>query len=107
TGICQSRRDDKQRDGRAATDFPASSPTPLGPGPEPSIGALALLNYCDHMRLILTPQSKGGEPRSPGRPPAQTKGAPVTGFRQMALPASGHEPYPWQSGVASGGLPEL
>jgi hypothetical protein len=77
------------------------------------------------MRLILTPQSKGGErhaghlsvsrstvtnigePRYRGRTPAQTKGAPVTSFRQMALTASGHEPYPWQSGVASGGLPEL
>jgi len=31
----------------------------------------------------------------------------VTSFKQMAKTASGHEPYPWQSRVAAGGLPEL
>lgn len=32
---------------------------------------------------------------------------PVAGFEQMALTASGYEPYRWQSRVAAEGLPEL
>ena len=48
-------------------------------------------------------ESGGTQPQCPSR----DQRWPVTSFQQMALAASGHEPYPWQARVAAEGLPEL